>query len=205
MFNRSYRPRHGGRTSLKAPAQDSAKDQLHAQIMHCLHQPQLDRWNKELERISCRNLALHNRSNNSLHNKSNNYTYAIYFEGRNYSPKALYPLDDNTTEFVIVLHPDLYDEMQLVAHQLDRLDRERYAIGRFVSGLLTLGVNEEQFEGILGDNVLSACSRNLLNQCLDLSGTQPKAQELSIKNYVKENQDIVDLIGERRLINLVIS
>ena len=198
MYRRSFKTR-SYRMSRKKEREDSYEDVLHAQIMQHLYGKQLNHWSEAIENLSRRNAKYHHRPDLVNH--------SVYYQGRIYNRKSLYAVDDPETPFVLVLHPEapeLLEEMEVIADMVDRLEQERYAVGRFVNGLLTLGVTEAQFDRILGDNVSSACSRHLLNQVLDLSGLQHEAQQESVNRYVEENQEIVDLIGERRLINLVI-
>lgn len=165
--------------------------------MQHLYTEAFEHWNEELWKFAQKNTLLHGRSG----------IYSVHYEGRRYFPIQINHLDDEQTPFCLIVHPEhpeLMEEMGLIADRFDQLEKERYAVSRFVGGLLKLGINHDQFERILGDHLKEACNASLLDQVLDCSGKQLLGQQESIRTYVQQNQDIVDMIGERRLINLIV-
>lgn len=192
------------RAFLKARKMNTRSEQEESAIQIAVHgllkfmyDDQRLAWNRQLSDLSSTNAEYYNRSE----------TYAIYFEGSRYQPLPEWEFEDVENPFCLPLHPDhpeLHEKMRLIAFQLGQIRKEREAVKRFIVGLFHLKITKDQFVSILGDNLLEACHRSLWGQILDTSNSQSLFQVDAIKRYTEDNKDIVDLIGERRLINLVL-
>lgn len=165
-------------------------------IIDNMYKDQLDNWNKQLETLSATNAQYHGRSEK----------YAVYYNGKRYSKLTTWEYEQQDPEFCLPLHPEhpeLEDQMRVIADQMDTLKNERNLVSRFIAGILHLNVTKEQFVRILGDNLLEGIPKTITDAIFRNGSSEPLQQE-SIKRYAEENQDIVDMIGERRLINLVL-
>lgn len=199
-MSRSYYSRKKIRTYRFRKTKEQEDSILHMavkQILDFLYADQVVHWNAQIGKLSAKNADYYGRKEE----------YAVHFQGKRYRPIAIMESEQQELETCLPLHPEhpeLFEEMRLVADQLHQLEKERTEAKRFISGLFQLGVTEDQFVEILGENLLSAVPGSIMGGLLATTSPPMEAQKQSIDRYIQENQDIIDTLGERRLINILV-
>lgn len=201
------------------PLTFSSEEKLVAHAMHNLYAQQHVHWLKELQQCIIDNLVLRGRFGEDV------AFIGIHHDGKSYWPKGKAKEDCA----MVLCHAKLRDKMAIISGQLTEIENEQHLVKRFLSGLFLFNAPVLTFKQALGLSVVDTIEAPLtkVNTRLDSGGHVNTEQSLKagqivsldslqnsagikhdqtkeVEQYVKENQDVVDIINARLLGQLIL-
>lgn len=169
------------------------------QLLHELYHQPFNYWNRRFWLLS--------KTNALAHGRTTKFSYAVYFKDKQYRPLNLDWTNVEESKYCLLLHPsfpDLRDEMQIIAEELDELSEEHYVVERFLSGLVLFKAPPNKFRQTLGDTLYQACKETIEKHfCVYPEDNWDKNGDFSMNVFVEKNQKVVKLMNERIVKNIV--
>lgn len=171
-----------------------------------LYRPQLEYWNKRLRTLSERNVACYAREDEAFNLDDQSFV-AIFYEGDTFSLLPLDEDDDPVSPYCLELFggdPELIDEFDVVAGEIQKLKRERYEAQRFLAGLMMFDPPPALLEEILGDGLGTVC-QNVLHERGWASSEMlwDPHEPAALETFLEEQQSIVTAMQQRMLLNMI--
>lgn len=171
-----------------------------------LYRPQLEYWNKRLRVISDKNIAAYARCDDAFNADDHSFV-SIFFDGETFGLLPLDEDDDPTSPYCLELYdkdPELVQEMQIVAHEIHKLKRERYESQRFLAGLMLFDPPPAKLASVLGDGLTRICHNVIRENDWALTEMQWQVSEPdALETFLEEQKPIITAMQERMLLNMI--
>jgi hypothetical protein len=176
-----------------------------------LYIKQVDYWNKQLYKLSEKNVACYAREDAAFNNTDHDFV-GLFYDGE---PFFLLPRDEDDdlpSPYCLEVYkadPELQEDMRILASELRKFRKERYEVQRFLAGLSMFEPPPKILLQILGDGLYRIC-QSAYNKLLPPASShhyedlnwevnEPDA----LKTFVHEQQDIITAMQERVLLNMI--
>lgn len=181
-----------------------------SRLMEKVYGKQLEYWSTKLIRLSNDNALSQGRTQSS----DPFTTYSIWYRGRKWAPEYLDWTDIPESTYCISLLDTYEERMERIADELDDIRTERYESERFLSGLVLFNATPQAYRDILGSTLFKTIETLLpVTHTVDVQQNiihfkENRLEETengnhAIKQYARNNIDIVRKMNERLLMNLI--
>ncbi|MEE4244762.1 MAG: hypothetical protein V2I33_05095 [Kangiellaceae bacterium] len=170
-------------------------------LLNTLYQEQFSYWTRKLQLLQNENAKSHGRLI-----KNHSHVYAIFFNNKRWTADAIMENSQSTSAYCLPLNtkiPEFVTRMTEIAEELTELEEEQYEAERFISNLVTFDAPPERFKAILGVTLYRSAKEHINRAFNTKKDDWNLNNEYSLKTFVKQNQEIIQKINERVMINLV--
>lgn len=164
-----------------------------------LYNKQYNYWNSALRQLSEENALSQGRGSDGLH-------YAVFWKHKPYSWTTTPFAESVEKAYCLPLNPRIKEyatRMEEIAEELDELWEERYEADRFITNLFTFEAPPKRFAQILGATLYRVVEDNVSAWFADAPDNWSDNSEFGIRTFVEANQEIINKMNERVMLNIV--
>ena len=185
-------------TAVEVDRMQWIKNQIGNAFFKALYEQEINYWNARLQKLSDKNCKIQGRTKE----------YTIYFRGTVWTPiNHESPTPAHHPKYTLQLpddHPEMIQEMEIIAEELSKLKDEIQEATRFINGLLSFNLPPKMLEKILGETLYATCKDIVLQQRVSsITWDGNPLEQHSLDTFLATQSFIIQNMKSRVLSNFI--